>query len=162
PDVRRRGTPCRGGAQLADLCSSLVAGAWLGKQPRAHQRWSRNPSRGPPEATSPALRQGASWLQGGSAHRAHAHTGGMPPFRCLALAHRDAGAVVAAMAARFTESLVEEATLEWLSELGWTVVHGDEVAPGTLRADYASVVLSDVLQGALRRLNPGLPDDALA
>src|SRR5712691_10397266 len=63
---------------------------------------------------------------------------------------------------RFTESVVEDATLEWLSELGWTVMHGEELAPGALRADYTAVVLADVLQGALRRLNPGLPDEALA
>jgi type I restriction enzyme R subunit len=30
----------------------------------------------------------------------------------------------------FTESIVEDAALAWLESLGWTVVHGPEIAPG--------------------------------
>lgn len=32
----------------------------------------------------------------------------------------------------FTESVVEEAALDWLESLGWTVKQGAEIAPGEL------------------------------
>ena len=63
-----------------------------------------------------------------------------------------------------TESTVEAAALEWLAQLGWTVAHGPDIAPGTdraERADYAQVVLERRLRTALGRLNPNLPGDAL-
>ncbi len=67
----------------------------------------------------------------------------------------------------FTESVVEEAALEWLAELGWTVLHGPEIAygePGAMRADpgFRDVVLTGELRHALARLNPDLPEEALA
>ena len=65
---------------------------------------------------------------------------------------------------RFTESEVEDAALEWLAGLGWTVAHGPDVAPGAPaaeRADYDEVVLEHRLRGALARLNPDLPVEAL-
>ena len=67
----------------------------------------------------------------------------------------------------FTESVVEEAALEWLAELGWTVLHGPEIAygePGAMRADpgFRDVVLTAEVRHALARLNPELPDEALA
>ncbi len=65
---------------------------------------------------------------------------------------------------RFTESEVEDAALEWLVGLGWTVAHGPDIAPGAPdaeRADYGEVVLERRLRGALARLNPDLPDEAL-
>ena len=52
----------------------------------------------------------------------------------------------------------------WLASLGWTVVHGPDIAPDTLgaeRADYGEVVLGGRLLTALTRLNPDLPNDAL-
>ncbi|NOY89911.1 MAG: DUF3387 domain-containing protein [Deltaproteobacteria bacterium] len=33
------------------------------------------------------------------------------------------------MSSGFTESVVEEATLEWFGELGYQVVHGPDIAP---------------------------------
>ncbi len=63
----------------------------------------------------------------------------------------------------FAESVVEEATLDWLRELGYSVLAGEDAAPGelnVLRANYGDVVLEPVLWGALRRLNPALPDEA--
>jgi len=37
----------------------------------------------------------------------------------------------------FTESLVEEAALEWLHSAGWQVAHGPDIAPDTLAAERA-------------------------
>jgi len=63
----------------------------------------------------------------------------------------------------FSESVVEEAVLDWFRELGYTVVTGSAAAPGdgALRATYSDVALGDVLRGALKRLNPSLPAEAL-
>ncbi len=62
------------------------------------------------------------------------------------------------------ENTVEQAALSWLRELGWEVAHGPEIAsdgPSPERDDYRDVVLGRRLRGALARLNPGLPPDAL-
>jgi type I restriction enzyme R subunit len=64
----------------------------------------------------------------------------------------------------FTESVVEDAALAWLRELGYTIRHGPDIAPGELAAerdDYTQVVLPRRLRDALARLNPTLPADAL-
>ena len=64
----------------------------------------------------------------------------------------------------FTESEVEDATLEWLEGLGWQVAHGPNIAPHaeeSERADYGDVVLARRLRDALDRLNPDLPAEAL-
>jgi type I restriction enzyme R subunit len=64
----------------------------------------------------------------------------------------------------FTESVVEEAALEWLGALQYTVLHGPDIAPGELlaeRKDYGQVILEDRLRQALARLNPKLPAEAL-
>ncbi len=66
--------------------------------------------------------------------------------------------------AKFTESEVEEAALEWLESIGWRVVHGPDIAPwvpGAERDDYSAVVLERRLREALARLNPDLPSAAL-
>ncbi len=63
-----------------------------------------------------------------------------------------------------SESTVEAVALDWLTSLGWTVLHGPDIAPDTLaaeRADYGEVVLNGRLRSALARLNPNRPDDAL-
>jgi type I restriction enzyme R subunit len=63
-----------------------------------------------------------------------------------------------------TESTVESAALAWLSELGWQVRHGSEIAPDGLFAErqgYNQAVLEPRLRGALARLNPDLPPEAL-
>jgi type I restriction enzyme, R subunit len=67
-------------------------------------------------------------------------------------------------AARFCESTVEEATLDWFEGLGYAVLHGPDIAPGELhaeRASYGDVVLVDRLRSALARINPGIPADAI-
>ena len=66
--------------------------------------------------------------------------------------------------ASLSESTVEAVALDWLSSLGWTVLHGPDIAPDTPaaeRTDYSEVVLYVRLRAALARLNPDLPDDAL-
>src|SRR5690349_8715721 len=68
------------------------------------------------------------------------------------------------MKAGFTESVVEEAALGWLDSLGYTVVHGPEIAPGeplAERSDYGQVTLDERLRQAIKRLNPKLPAEAL-
>ncbi len=68
------------------------------------------------------------------------------------------------MVERFSESVVEDAALAWLAELGWGVKHGPEIAPGELfaeRQSYDDVVLRRRFSDALARLNPGLPEDLL-
>ena len=64
----------------------------------------------------------------------------------------------------FTESVVEEAALGWLGDLGYQVQHGPNIAPGEARDerdDYGQVVLAGRLRDALARLNPGVPASAL-
>jgi type I restriction enzyme R subunit len=39
------------------------------------------------------------------------------------------------MSAKFTESIVEEAALSWFGELGYSVVHGPEIAEGEPAAE---------------------------
>ena len=62
------------------------------------------------------------------------------------------------------ESVVEQAAIEWLEDLGWTHVPGpvlasDGVAPE--RASYREVVLEGRLRAALARINHHLPPDVL-
>ena len=61
------------------------------------------------------------------------------------------------------ESDIEEATLDWFAELGYTVLHGPDIAPDTPNAErstYKEVVLTRRLQEAVTRLNPTIPADA--
>jgi type I restriction enzyme R subunit len=63
-----------------------------------------------------------------------------------------------------TEATVESAALALLSELGWQVKHGPDIAPDGLfaeRRDFGQVVLEQRLRDALARLNPTLPAEAL-
>ena len=63
------------------------------------------------------------------------------------------------------ESHVEEAALAWLAELGYATVNGLTIGPDATapeRASYGDVVLVDRLNDALQRLNPTLPEEALA
>ena len=62
-----------------------------------------------------------------------------------------------------TESVVEDAALDWFRELGYHVAGGPEMAPGPhgMRASHAEVVFESAVRSALRRLNPGLPEEAL-
>jgi len=72
----------------------------------------------------------------------------------------------AATAPGIAESIVEEATLAWLRELGYTVVFGPAIACGEAAAERSDpgcrdVILESRLRAALTRLNPDLPHSAL-
>ena len=61
------------------------------------------------------------------------------------------------------ESDIEEATLDWLTELGYSVSHGPNIAPDTSaseRSTYKEVILPNRLRDAVARLNPTIPVDA--
>jgi type I restriction enzyme R subunit len=63
------------------------------------------------------------------------------------------------------ESIVEAAALEWFGELGYTVGHGPQLAPGepaAERASFSEVVLVGRLREAIRRLNPAIHEEARA
>ncbi len=66
----------------------------------------------------------------------------------------------------FTESVVEEATLGWLAELGYECRYGPVLAvgqPASERSDpnCRDVLLEERLRSALARLNPSLPAEAI-
>jgi type I restriction enzyme, R subunit len=66
----------------------------------------------------------------------------------------------------FTESVVEDAALAWLEALGYTVLHGPDIAVGESAAErsdpnYRDVMLEGRLRKALERLNPDLPAEAI-
>ncbi len=66
---------------------------------------------------------------------------------------------------RIVESEVEDAALQWLENLGWSIAHGPDIAPdapGAERRDYTEVVLEQRLRDTLALLNPQLPDSALS
>ena len=68
------------------------------------------------------------------------------------------------MSSKLTESHVEDAALEWFGELGYTVLHGPDIAPGELLAEretYNQVVLGARLRRKLADLNPHIPAEAL-
>lgn len=65
--------------------------------------------------------------------------------------------------AGIAESHIEEAALEWFEKLGWSVLHGPDIAPEeptSERASYSDVILQGRLETALDSLNPTLPAQA--
>ena len=63
-----------------------------------------------------------------------------------------------------TESVVEDAALDWLRGLGYEVLSGLVIAPGepaAERSDYKQVFLFDRLQTKLEDLNPQIPLEGL-
>jgi hypothetical protein len=64
----------------------------------------------------------------------------------------------------FTESVVEEAALEWFGALGYQVVFGPTIAPGepaAERSSYEQILLEARLRETLRRLNLSVPPEAI-
>ena len=69
------------------------------------------------------------------------------------------------MSTSFVEHDIEEATLEWLAELGYAITTGQDIAPDSKtpeRTSYGDVMLSSRLVAAVDRLNPDLPPEARA
>jgi len=65
---------------------------------------------------------------------------------------------------KFTESHVEDATLDWLHGLGYSVLHGPDISPDgptPERVSYDQVLLVVRLRNALARINPHLPSETL-
>ena len=63
-----------------------------------------------------------------------------------------------------TENQLETLCLNWLSEVGWEVAHGPDLAPDSIspeRADYRQVLLLADLEAAIYRINPHLPHIAV-
>ena len=61
------------------------------------------------------------------------------------------------------ESDIEEASLDWLAELGYTVLHGRDIdpeAPDAERSAYDKVILERRFRDAVAHLNPNIPTDA--
>ena len=67
-----------------------------------------------------------------------------------------------------TEDQLEQECLGWLAEAGYRRLYGPDIAhdgPAPARSSYREVLLTQRLQAAITRLNPGIPvaarDDAL-
>ena len=63
-----------------------------------------------------------------------------------------------------TESIVEEAAIDWLRGLGYQYLPGPDIAcdgPYPERGSYADVLLEERLRSALAALNPDIPAEAL-
>lgn len=64
---------------------------------------------------------------------------------------------------KYTESDLENATLEWLSELGYSVAFGPDIASdgeAMERKSYKDIVLIDRLRSAVAKINPNIPQEA--
>ncbi len=55
----------------------------------------------------------------------------------------------------FTESEVEEVSLQWLEGIGWRVKHGPDIAPDAERDGYDEVVIELQRRDALAALVVG-------
>ena len=61
------------------------------------------------------------------------------------------------------EAIVEDAALSWFGELGYSIGHGPNIAPGESdaeRSSFGDVVLVARLREAIQRLNPLIPEEA--
>ncbi len=64
---------------------------------------------------------------------------------------------------KYTESTLEQATLDWLSSLNYSITGGPDIAPDgetPLRNNYSDVILDGKLKDSIARLNPDIPKDA--
>ncbi len=69
-----------------------------------------------------------------------------------------------------TESIIEQATLDWFKELGYSVLFGPDIAPVEAygntpllseRTSYSDVLLENRVISALANINPAIPQEAL-
>jgi type I restriction enzyme R subunit len=66
---------------------------------------------------------------------------------------------------KFAESHVEDAALAWVSEIGFTILHGPDIAPDSMfaeRTSYDQVILKGRLAKAVAQFNPNIPEEAQA
>ncbi|MBI5327855.1 MAG: type I restriction endonuclease subunit R [Deltaproteobacteria bacterium] len=63
-----------------------------------------------------------------------------------------------------TESIIEQATLDWFKGLGYSILNGPDIAPCELlseRKSYSDVILENRLRSALAKINPSIPAEAI-
>src|SRR6266511_2069908 len=63
----------------------------------------------------------------------------------------------------FTESIIEQAAIDWLKDLGYTYAFGPEIAfdgETPKRGDYQETLMLGRLQEAIARINPNIPAQA--
>lgn len=63
-----------------------------------------------------------------------------------------------------TESVIEQAALDWFKELGYSILNGPNIAPGELfseRASYSDVILEGRARLVLAKINPSIPQEAI-
>src|SRR3989338_7703848 len=63
-----------------------------------------------------------------------------------------------------TESVIEQATLDWFKGLGYSILNGPDIAPGELlseRKSYSDVILESRLCSALTKINSSIPPEAI-
>ena len=63
-----------------------------------------------------------------------------------------------------TESVIEQAALDWFKGLGYSIINGPDIAPGELlaeRASYSDVLLEGRVRSALANINPSIPQEAI-
>ena len=68
------------------------------------------------------------------------------------------------MSNNFTESILEEAVLEYFDRLKYSILYGFSIAPGepaSERMSFSEAVLPERLKSALHNLNPNLPTSCL-
>ena len=64
---------------------------------------------------------------------------------------------------RLVEQTVEEAALQWLDGLGYTILHGSDIEPEGAKSErksFSDVVLIDRLRATIARINPKTPAEA--
>jgi len=62
------------------------------------------------------------------------------------------------------ELIVEQATLDWFTELGYTTLNARQIAPDEPNAErqtYSDVILTQRLENALQTINPNIPPSAI-
>jgi type I restriction enzyme R subunit len=63
-----------------------------------------------------------------------------------------------------TESIIEQATLDWFKGLGYSILNDPDIAPGELfaeRTSYSDVLLEKRVRSALANINPSIPQEAI-
>ena len=114
------------------------------------------------ESASSTLRQGAPRKGRIGPHRCQPHARRVRSFRSLGGAHGGTSSATVrkpGIVASLSESIVEQAALDWFRALGYSVVGGPDMPPGphALRASYADTILPSVVRDTLARLNPKPP-----